>query len=153
MLIGVIASTLARGVAPDGGLRTAQYAGVPQKPSDPATEAGVISRKSRSAPVQDAIADCLRAPGRLQKPGCEQVIFGYCSTFDLLDAGSSPATHMGHSGGVKWKARRLPFSGATAPPYVRPAQAGPSREAANRGPGRGGLPDRRLKSGEDMKLT
>ncbi len=98
MLIGVIAddftgasdiaNTLAKGVAGDGGLRTAQFAGVPKVPADPAVEAGVISLKSRSAPVQNAVADSLRALDWLQAQGCEQIIFKYCSTFDSTRVGN-----------------------------------------------------------------
>lgn len=98
MLIGVIAddftggsdiaNTLAKGVAPDGGLRTAQYAGVPAGPADPQIEAGVISLKSRSAPVEEAVAQSLAALDWLMAQGCEQIVFKYCSTFDSTDVGN-----------------------------------------------------------------
>lgn len=98
MLIGVIAddftggsdiaNTLAKGVAPEGGLVTAQYPGVPSDPADPTMEAGVISLKSRSAPVAQAVADSLAALDWLQAQGCRQIIFKYCSTFDSTDQGN-----------------------------------------------------------------
>ncbi len=98
MLIGVIAddftgasdiaNTLAKGVAPEGGLRTAQFAGVPDAPADPAIEAGVISLKSRSAPVAEAVADSLDALAWLRAQGCQQFVFKYCSTFDSTRAGN-----------------------------------------------------------------
>ncbi|WP_299410918.1 3-oxo-tetronate kinase [uncultured Roseobacter sp.] len=98
MLIGVIAddftgasdiaNTLAKGVAPEGGLRTAQFAGVPNVSADPTLEAGVISLKSRSAPVDEAVADSLAALQWLRDQGCEQIIFKYCSTFDSTRAGN-----------------------------------------------------------------
>ena len=98
MLIGVIAddftgasdiaNTLVKGVAGDGGLRTAQFAGVPRMQAEPAVEAGVISLKSRSAPVQNAVADSLRALDWLQAQGCEQIFFKYCSTFDSTRQGN-----------------------------------------------------------------
>ena len=98
MLIGVIAddftgasdiaNTLARGVAPEGGLRTAQFAGVPDAPADPAIEAGVISLKSRSAPVAEAVADSLDALAWLRAQGCQQFVFKYCSTFDSTRTGN-----------------------------------------------------------------
>ncbi|WP_353474276.1 four-carbon acid sugar kinase family protein [Salipiger sp. H15] len=98
MLIGVIAddftggsdiaNTLAKGVAPEGGLRTAQYPGVPKSPADPEVEAGVISLKSRSASVEDAVAESLAALDWLRAQGCTQIIFKYCSTFDSTDEGN-----------------------------------------------------------------
>ncbi len=98
MLIGVIAddftgasdiaNTLAKGVPPEGGLRTAQFAGVPVNPADPAFEAGVISLKSRSAPIKDAVADSLDALTWLRAQGCEQILFKYCSTFDSTQNGN-----------------------------------------------------------------
>lgn len=98
MLIGVIAddftgasdiaNTLAKGVQPEGGLRTAQYPGVPTDPADASIEAGVVSLKSRSAPVQEAVRDSLDALGWLRAQGCKQIIFKYCSTFDSTPAGN-----------------------------------------------------------------
>ncbi|QBF30165.1 3-oxo-tetronate kinase [Thalassococcus sp. S3] len=98
MLIGVIAddftgasdiaNTLAKGVPPEGGLRTAQFAGIPNVPADPTLEAGVISLKSRSAAVQDAIKESLQALAWLRQQGCEQIIFKYCSTFDSTPEGN-----------------------------------------------------------------
>lgn len=98
MLIGVIAddftggsdiaNTLAKGVAPEGGLRTAQYPGVPENPAHPEIEAGVISLKSRSAPVAEAVAESLAALAWLQAQGCKQIVFKYCSTFDSTDEGN-----------------------------------------------------------------
>ncbi len=98
MLIGVIAddftgasdiaNTLAKGVAPEGGLRTAQYAGVPEGHADDAIEAGVISLKSRSSPPADAVQTSLQALDWLMKQGCRQIIFKYCSTFDSTPEGN-----------------------------------------------------------------
>ena len=98
MLIGVIAddftgasdiaNTLAKGVQPEGGLRTAQYPGVPTDPADASIEAGVVSLKSRSAPVQEAVRDSLDALAWLRAQGCKQIIFKYCSTFDSTPAGN-----------------------------------------------------------------
>ncbi|WP_147113194.1 3-oxo-tetronate kinase [Tateyamaria sp. syn59] len=98
MLIGVIAddftgasdiaNTLAKGVIPEGGLKTAQFAGVPQNPCDPSVEAGVISLKSRSAPIDEATADSLAALKWLREQGCKQIVFKYCSTFDSTKEGN-----------------------------------------------------------------
>lgn len=98
MLIGVIAddftgasdiaNTLARGVAPEGGLATAQFSGVPSAPAAMDVEAGVIALKSRSAPVADAVAQALAALDWLLAQGCRQIVFKYCSTFDSTPAGN-----------------------------------------------------------------
>ncbi|WP_299586578.1 3-oxo-tetronate kinase [uncultured Tateyamaria sp.] len=83
-----IANTLAKGVGPEGGLRTAQYAGVPDGSADLKIEAGVISLKSRSAPVDEAVRDSLAALHWLLRQGCTQIIFKYCSTFDSTREGN-----------------------------------------------------------------
>lgn len=98
MLIGVIAddftggsdiaNTLARGVAPEGGLRTAQYSGIPTGPADHGIEAGVVSLKSRSTPAAEAVAESLAALDWLLAQGCRQIVFKYCSTFDSTDRGN-----------------------------------------------------------------
>ncbi len=98
MLIGVIAddftgasdiaNTLAKGVPPEGGLRTVQYPAIPTDDAASDTEAGVISLKSRSAPVAEALADSLAALEWLLAQGCKQIIFKYCSTFDSTPEGN-----------------------------------------------------------------
>lgn len=98
MLIGVIAddftggsdiaNTLAKGVAPEGGLRTAQFPGVPSRPAPEGVEAGVVSLKSRSCHPEDAVADSLKALDWLLAQGCEQIVFKYCSTFDSTEDGN-----------------------------------------------------------------
>lgn len=98
MLIGVIAddftgasdiaNTLAKGLSPEGGLRTAQYSGIPTSPAEARIEAGVIALKSRSAPVEEAVSQSLAALNWLRAQGCEQIIFKYCSTFDSTPAGN-----------------------------------------------------------------
>lgn len=98
MLIGVIAddftgasdiaNTLAKGVAPEGGMVTAQYSGIPAQPANDDISAGVIALKSRSAPVEDAIAQSLAALDWLKEQGCQQFFFKYCSTFDSTADGN-----------------------------------------------------------------
>ena len=83
-----IANTLAKGVEPEGGLRTAQFPGIPNTPADEEIEAGVISLKSRTAPTEEAVADSLRALRWLADQGCQQFIFKYCSTFDSTMEGN-----------------------------------------------------------------
>ena len=98
MLIGVIAddftgasdiaNTLAKGLLGQGGLVTTQYMGVPEGAAGPEVEAGVISLKSRSIPVEDAVASSLAALHWLKAQGCRQIVFKYCSTFDSTPAGN-----------------------------------------------------------------
>ncbi len=83
-----IANTLAKGVEPEGGLRTAQFPGIPNTPADEEIEVGVISLKSRTAPVEEAVADSLSALRWLADQGCQQFIFKYCSTFDSTKEGN-----------------------------------------------------------------
>jgi len=98
MLIGVIADdftgasdiaiTLAKGLAGEGGLKTAQYLGIPTTPAAAHIEAGVIALKSRSIPAQMAIEQSLAAGRWLLDQGCRQIVFKYCSTFDSTDRGN-----------------------------------------------------------------
>jgi len=83
-----IANTLAKGIAPEGGLRTAQFPGIPSGPAPVGIEAGVVSLKSRSAPVDEAVRDSLTALGWLRAQGCRQFVFKYCSTFDSTPEGN-----------------------------------------------------------------
>ena len=98
MLIGVIAddftggsdiaNTLAKGTGGEGGLATAQYAGVPALPASPDVQAGVVSLKSRSLPAEKAVELSLCALAWLLEQGCQQIIFKYCSTFDSTPQGN-----------------------------------------------------------------
>ena len=92
MKIGVIAddftgaSDIALTLA-EAGMRTLLLAGVPSGAS-PDCDASVISLKSRTAPVTDAVAQSLRACDWLTAQGAEQIIFKVCSTFDSTDEGN-----------------------------------------------------------------
>jgi uncharacterized protein YgbK (DUF1537 family) len=98
MLLGVIAddftgasdiaNTLAKGLPGQGGLAVTQYLGIPTSPAAPGVEAGVISLKTRSAPVDDAVAQSLAALEWLRAQGCVQFVFKYCSTFDSTPEGN-----------------------------------------------------------------
>ena len=83
-----IANTLAKGLGAEGGLKTAQYSGVPQEAAAGDIEAGVISLKSRSAPIEEAVEQSLEALKWFQAQGCQQIIFKYCSTFDSTPDGN-----------------------------------------------------------------
>jgi uncharacterized protein YgbK (DUF1537 family) len=91
MLLGAIAddftgaSDLANTLA-KGGMSTVQFAGIGHAAQD--CEAGVVSLKSRTAPVADAISQSLAAARWLLDQGCEQLIFKYCSTFDSTPEGN-----------------------------------------------------------------
>ncbi|MGH7105347.1 MAG: 3-oxo-tetronate kinase [Acetobacteraceae bacterium] len=73
----------------NGGMLTAQMIGVPAKTERAdALDAVVVSLKSRTAPVTDAVKDSLAALAWLKEVGCRQFFFKYCSTFDSTDAGN-----------------------------------------------------------------
>ena len=79
-----LANTLVR-----NGMRTVQLLGVPDDNAQvPDADAIVIALKSRTAPVQDAIAESLAARRWLQRRGAKQLFFKYCSTFDSTDQGN-----------------------------------------------------------------
>ncbi|MBY5990918.1 3-oxo-tetronate kinase [Ferrimonas balearica] len=70
------------------GLRAVQFSGIPQGEVSLDTDAVVISLKSRSCPVDDAVADSLAALKWLKAQGAEQIYFKYCSTFDSTAEGN-----------------------------------------------------------------
>ena len=70
------------------GMRTTQYTGVPIGDAATNVEAGVIALKSRSNAVDDAVRQSLAALAWLQKQGCRQFFFKYCSTFDSTPDGN-----------------------------------------------------------------
>ncbi len=98
MLLGVIAddftgasdiaNTIAKGRSGQGGLATSQFLGVPIHNAAPEVEAGVVSLKSRSIPVEQAVTQTLEAFRWLQAQGCRQFVFKYCSTFDSTRDGN-----------------------------------------------------------------
>ena len=72
-----------------GGMRTVQLIGVPDA-NDPVPDADavVVALKSRTAPVRQAVDESLAAMRWLQKNGCRQFFFKYCSTFDSTEQGN-----------------------------------------------------------------
>lgn len=78
-----LANTLAK-----GGMRVAQFNGVPAQPAPPGMEAGVVALKSRTCPADEAVAQSLAALEWLQAQGCRQYLFKYCSTFDSTPEGN-----------------------------------------------------------------
>jgi 3-dehydrotetronate 4-kinase len=93
MLLGCIAddftgaSDLANTLA-KGGMATTQFVGVPDGAAAATCEAGVVSLKSRTIPVADAISQSLAALDWLLAQGCRQILFKYCSTFDSTPDGN-----------------------------------------------------------------
>ncbi|MFQ6554202.1 3-oxo-tetronate kinase [Aestuariibius insulae] len=71
-----------------GGMRCAQYVGVPKGPAASDVEAGIVALKSRSIPVADAVSLSLEALDWLRDQGCHQFLFKYCSTFDSTAEGN-----------------------------------------------------------------
>ena len=79
-----LASTLVK-----NGMRTVQLIGVPARgDAVPEADAIVVALKSRTTPAADAVADSLAALGWLQRAGCRQFFFKYCSTFDSTERGN-----------------------------------------------------------------
>ncbi len=70
------------------GLKTVQMCGITTDLPAPDAEAVVISHKSRSCPVQDAIAETQASLQWLLKHNCQQIYFKYCSTFDSSKEGN-----------------------------------------------------------------
>lgn len=70
------------------GLSTIQFNGVPQQHDTLTAEAIVISLKSRSNPVNEAVDQSLAALRWLQAQGCDRFYFKYCSTFDSTEKGN-----------------------------------------------------------------
>lgn len=93
MLLGVIADdfTGATDIASflvENGLSTVQLNGVPHDEMPIEAQAVVISLKSRSCPASQAVEQSLQALAWLQRQGCRQFYFKYCSTFDSTAQGN-----------------------------------------------------------------
>jgi uncharacterized protein YgbK (DUF1537 family) len=70
------------------GMRAVQTIGVARDVELPETDAVVVSLKSRTAPVDDAVAWSLEALEWLRELGARQFFFKYCSTFDSTPDGN-----------------------------------------------------------------
>jgi uncharacterized protein YgbK (DUF1537 family) len=92
-LLGCIADDFTGGTDLAGmlvkaGMRTVQLIGVPDGPPPADVDAVVIALKSRTSPVDDAVAESLAALRWLREAGCRQFYFKYCSTFDSTPRGN-----------------------------------------------------------------
>ncbi len=76
------ANTLVRGF-----MSTVQSVGIPQGTA-PECDALVVSLKTRTIPVAEAVRESLAALEWLIAAGCEQFLFKYCSTFDSTKDGN-----------------------------------------------------------------
>lgn len=93
VLLGCIADDFTGGTDLAGmlvkaGMRTVQLIGVPDGPPPDDADAVVIALKSRTSPVDEAVAESLAALRWLQQAGCRQFYFKYCSTFDSTPQGN-----------------------------------------------------------------
>ena len=93
LLLGCIADDFTGGTDLAGmlvkaGMKTVQMIGVPTGPIDSDIDAVVIALKSRTNPVDEAVAESLAALNWLQGAGCQQIYFKYCSTFDSTAKGN-----------------------------------------------------------------
>ncbi len=92
-LLGCIADDLTggtdlSGILVNNGMRTVQMIGVPDGEWPDDADAVVVALKSRTIPVEHAVAQSLQALRWLQAAGCAQYYFKYCSTFDSTPTGN-----------------------------------------------------------------
>lgn len=78
-------------------------------------DAVVVALKSRTAPVEEAVADSLAALRALRAAGCRRYYFKYCSTFD-----STPGATSARSPTPCWR-RSTPTAPWSCPPSPPPA--------------------------------
>src|SRR5262245_49794777 len=72
-----------------GGMRTVQVMGVPDETTLlDGMDAVVVALKSRTNPVDEAVAWSLASADALIAAGARQLFFKYCSTFDSTDRGN-----------------------------------------------------------------
>ncbi len=95
-----LANTLAK-----GGMATTQFVGIPSQNAAPDCEAGIVSLKIRSVPVEEAVSAARHAFEWLRKQGCGHYFFKYCSTFD-----STPAGNIGPVAEMLLDALNAPFA-------------------------------------------
>jgi uncharacterized protein YgbK (DUF1537 family) len=70
------------------GMRAVQTIGVPAAALEDDFDAVVVALKSRTVPADEAIAQSLAALDWLERAGCRQFYFKYCSTFDSTAQGN-----------------------------------------------------------------
>ena len=70
------------------GMRVVQTIGTPTSPLSNDVDAVVVALKSRTNPVDEAVAQSLQALQWLRDQGAKQIYFKYCSTFDSTAQGN-----------------------------------------------------------------
>ena len=70
------------------GMKTVLFNEVPDGRLEEDCDAAVIALKSRTAPVQEAVDDSMKALRWLRKNGADQLYVKYCSTFDSTKEGN-----------------------------------------------------------------
>ena len=84
MLLGVVADDLTGGtdvalMLQRAGMSVVQVIGVPAPPGGlPEADAVVVSLKSRTCPVADAVAQSLTSARALRQRGARHILFKYC---------------------------------------------------------------------------
>jgi len=111
------------------GMRVVQTIGVPATPAEAAglgdVDAVVVALKSRTAPVEEAVAQSLAACRWLRAGGAQQIYFKVCSTFDSTPAGNIGPVAQALMAYLGAEAAAAPSSaGAGAEPGAEPS-AGP----------------------------
>ncbi|MCK0150902.1 four-carbon acid sugar kinase family protein [Marivita sp. S6314] len=76
------------GLLARSGVRVSLRIGMPQAPPSDTSPFEVIALKSRTAPVEDAVAQALSALRWLQAAGATRFFWKYCSTFDCTAEGN-----------------------------------------------------------------
>ena len=89
-LLGCIAddftgATDLAGLLARSGARVSLRLGVPEEPPSETAPFEVIALKCRTAPVDEAVAECRAALAWLKSAGAERFFWKYCSTFDSTD--------------------------------------------------------------------
>ncbi|MEO7246220.1 MAG: 3-oxo-tetronate kinase [Rubrivivax sp.] len=90
------------------GMRTVQVIGVPDGPLPDDADAVVVALKSRTAPVEQAVAESLAAASWLRQHAAVPIYFKVCSTFD-----SSPRGNIGPVAEALIDALDAPFVAVT----------------------------------------
>ncbi len=93
ILLGAVADDLTGatdlcGVLAREGMRAVQTVGVARDVDLPPTDAVVVALKSRTAPVDEAVAQSLDALAWLRELGARRFFFKICSTFDSTPTGN-----------------------------------------------------------------
>lgn len=76
------------GILARSGVKVSLRIGIPDAPPSDTAPFEIIALKCRTAPVDDAIAECRKALAWLQAAGATRFFWKYCSTFDSTPKGN-----------------------------------------------------------------